>query len=126
MIFSRSRHPFPAESPKSVLAPIRTPNTGDEPPGGTLYGGLHGPRTGPDSPRPDVGVAPPLCMSGRSTLGTQTVHDGTKGLFRSKSRSRLLGGTPSGRRDPRVCFDVGRPPKTPLFDIEPKRCKDLR
>ena len=120
MIFSRSRHLFPAESPKGVLAPILVPNTGDEPPGGTLYGGLHGPRTGLDSPRPGAGVAPPLCMSGRSTLGAQIVHDGRKCLLHRKSRSRLPGGTPLGRRDPRVCLDVGRPPKASLVDVEVK------
>ena len=31
------------------------------------------------------------------------------------------GGTPSGRRDPRVCLRIGRPPRTPLNDVEPKR-----
>jgi hypothetical protein len=31
-----------------------------------------------------------------------------------------------GRRDPRVCLGVGRPPKTPLVDVEPKKGEDLR
>jgi hypothetical protein len=30
-----------------------------------------------------------------------------------------LGGTLSGKRDPRVCLVIGRPPKTPLVDKEP-------
>jgi hypothetical protein len=37
----------------------------------------------------------------------------------------LLGGTPSGRRDPRLYLGIGRPPKTPLIDVEPKRGEDL-
>jgi hypothetical protein len=31
-----------------------------------------------------------------------------------------------GRRDPRPCLGIGRPHKTPLVDVEPKRGKDLR
>jgi hypothetical protein len=44
-------------------------------------------------------------------------------------RQRLIslpGGPPSGRRDPRLCLGIGRPPKTPLIDVEPKRGEDLR
>ena len=37
------------------------------------------------------------------------------------SGSRPPGGTPSGRRDPRVCLGIGRPPNTPLDDVESKR-----
>jgi hypothetical protein len=47
-------------------------------------------------------------------------------LLRNRPRSHLLGGTPSGRRHSRVCLGIGRPPKTPLVDVEPKRGKDLR
>jgi hypothetical protein len=83
--------------------------------------------TGPDGPRPGAGATPPLCTSGRSAPGAQTVRDGAEGLLpRSRPRSRLPGGTPSGRRDRRVCLGVGRPPKTPLVDVEPKRGGDLR
>jgi hypothetical protein len=38
----------------------------------------------------------------------------------------LLRGTPSGRRDPRHCLGLGRPPKTCLVDVELKRGEDLR
>jgi hypothetical protein len=31
---------------------------------------------------------------------------------------------PSGRRDPRVCLGIGRPPKTPLNDVEQERGED--
>jgi hypothetical protein len=31
-----------------------------------------------------------------------------------------------GRRDPRVCLGVGRPPKTPLNDVEPEREVKIR
>jgi hypothetical protein len=57
----------------------------------------------------------------------RTVRDGVDGrLLRSRPRSRLPGRTPSGRRDPIVRLGVGRPPKTSLFDVEPKRGEDLR
>jgi hypothetical protein len=59
--------------------------------------------------------------------GAWTVRDGVeRRLFRSRPRSRLSGGTPSGRRDPRVCLGVGRPSKTPLVDVDPKRNEDSR
>jgi hypothetical protein len=38
--------------------------------------------------------------------------------------SRLLGGTPLGRRDPRVCLGVDRLPKTHPDDVELKICED--
>jgi hypothetical protein len=54
------------------------------------------------------------------------VRDGVKGrIFRSRPRSRLLGGTLSGRRDPRVCLGISRPSKTPLFDVELKKSEVL-
>jgi hypothetical protein len=74
-----------------------------------------------------AGVSPPLRTSRRSTSGARTVHDGAEGLLlRNRPRSRLPGGTTSGRRDTRVCLGVGRPPKTPLVDVELKRGEDLR
>jgi hypothetical protein len=33
----------------------------------------------------------------------------------------LPGGTPSGRRDPRGCLGIGRPPKADLDDVESNR-----
>jgi hypothetical protein len=47
-------------------------------------------------------------------------------LLRSRSRSRLSGGIPSGRRDHRVCLGVGRPSKTSLVDVELNRGQDSR
>jgi hypothetical protein len=82
--------------------------------------------TGPGSSWPSEGAAPPLRASECSAPEAQTVHDGTEGLLRSRPRSRLPGETPSGRRDPRVCIGVSRPPKTPLVDVEPKRGEDSR
>jgi hypothetical protein len=80
-----------------------------------------------DGMRPSTGAAPPLHTSGRPTPGAQTVCDGEEGhLLHSRPRSRLPGRTPPGRRDPRVCLGIGRPPKTPLVDVESKRCEDLR
>jgi hypothetical protein len=53
--------------------------------------------------------------------------DGVEGcLLRSRPRSRIPRGTSSGRRDLRVCLEAGRPPKTPLVNIEPKRCEGSR
>jgi hypothetical protein len=31
-----------------------------------------------------------------------------------------------GRRDRRVCLSINMPPKTPVVDVELKRCEDLR
>jgi hypothetical protein len=74
--------------------------------------------TGADGPRPGAGAIPPLRTSGRSASETRTVRDGAEDLLlRSGSRSRLLEGTPSGRKDRRVCLDVGRPPRTPIVDV---------
>jgi hypothetical protein len=127
LIFSRSRHLSLAESPKSVLAPIRAPNTGTDRLAVLSTEARTVCDTGPDGPRPGVGATPPLCTSGRSAPRARIVRDGAEGLLLcSRPRSRLLGGTPSGRRDPRVCLGVGRPPKTPLIDVKPKRGEDLR
>jgi hypothetical protein len=38
--------------------------------------------------------------------------------------SDILGGTPSGRRDPRLCLGIGRPPKMPPDNVESKRGED--
>jgi hypothetical protein len=34
--------------------------------------------------------------------------------------------TSSGRKDPRVCLAIDRPPKTPLVNVEPNRGEDQR
>jgi hypothetical protein len=44
--------------------------------------------------------------------------------FANNTWISLTGRTPSGRRDPRVCLGIDRPSKTPLNDVEPKRCED--
>jgi hypothetical protein len=73
--------------------------------------------------------------SGSSSAYVRMVRDsGSNGprwrrgssFLRSRHRSRLSGGTPSEMRDFRVCLGVDRAPKTPLVDIEPKRCEGLR
>jgi hypothetical protein len=76
---------------------------------------------GSDGLRPGTGAAPPLRMSKRSASGARMVRDGVEDLLRSRLRSRLQGGTPSERKDPMVCLGVGRPPKTPIVDVDPKR-----
>jgi hypothetical protein len=81
----------------------------------------------PDGLRPGAGATPPLRTSGRFAHVARTVCDGAEGLLlHSRPRSRLPEGTPSGRRDRRVCLGIDRPPKTPLVDVEPKRSEDLR
>jgi hypothetical protein len=75
----------------------------------------------------DARVTPSLRTSGRSASRVWMVRNGAKSrILRSRPRSRLPGGTPSERRDPRVCISVGRPPKMPVVDIEPKRGEDSR
>jgi hypothetical protein len=72
-------------------------------------------------------VDPSLHTSGQSMPGAWMVRNGAKGhLLRSRPRSRLSGGTPSGRRDPSVCLSLDRPSKTPLVDVETKRGEDSR
>jgi hypothetical protein len=74
-----------------------------------------------------IGAAPSLCTSGRSVPVARMVHDGAEDcLLCSRPRSRLPGWTPSERRDTRVCLGIGRPSKTPLVDVEPRRGEDLR
>jgi hypothetical protein len=110
-----------------VLAPIRVPNTRKERLAVLSVEARMVSGTGSDSPRHGVGATPPLRTSGQSASGAQTVRDGTEGLlFHSRPRSRLPGGTLSGRRDRRVCLGVGRSSKTPLVDVESKRGADLR
>jgi hypothetical protein len=109
-----------------VLALIRAPNTRKERLA-VLSAEVRTVRgTGPDGPRPRAG-ATPLRTFGRSVSRARTVRDGANGLLlHSRPRSCLPGGTPSGRRDRRVCLGIGRPPKMPLVDVEPKRGEDLR
>jgi hypothetical protein len=54
------------------------------------------------------------------------VRNGAEGLLCSGPRSRLPGGTPSGRRDCSVFLGVDGPRKTLLVDVEPKSGEDLR
>jgi hypothetical protein len=59
--------------------------------------------------------------------GARTVCDGAEGhLFTADLDLDSREGHPSGRRDPRVCLSVGRPSKTPLVDVEPKRGEHSR
>jgi hypothetical protein len=61
-------------------------------------------------------------FSEQSTPKTWTVYDGVEYcLLHNRSKSRLPGGTLSGRRDHRVCLGTDRPPKTSLVEVETKR-----
>jgi hypothetical protein len=44
--------------------------------------------------------------------------------FANSTWISLSRGTPSKRRDPSVCLGIGRPPKAPLYDVEPERGED--
>jgi hypothetical protein len=91
------------------------------PRGGALCGGA-------DSPRPRAGRS---ATCGRSGVFSAERPDGPRlvaGQSACAQRRRrsptapgsdLPGGTPSGRRDPRFCLGIGRPPKTPRDDVEP-------
>jgi hypothetical protein len=103
-----------------LLAPIRAPNTRMNYLVVLFMEARKVCGTGSNAPQPGR-------RSGSFSAYIRTVRDGAEGhLLRSKPRSRLPGGTPSGRRDPRVCLGVDRPPKAPLVDVEPKRCEDSR
>jgi hypothetical protein len=71
--------------------------------------------TGPDGPRPGAGARVPCLTTGRSARaqGRRKIAGG--------AWISLLGGTPSGRRDPRSCPGSGRPTWTPLIDVESRR-----
>jgi hypothetical protein len=79
-------------------------------------------------------VTPSLRKSGKSAPrlrwsvpGARTVCDGAEGhLFAAYLDLASREGHPLGRRDPRVCLSVGRPSKTPLVDVEPKRREHSR
>jgi hypothetical protein len=122
----RSTCGVPSGVPKSVLAPIRVPITAMRTDGGALCRGADGPR--PEARGRDLAQGRGSCLTSR------TVH----AWWPNSSRVRRGGGVrrqrldlaprraPSGRRDLRLCLGIGRPPKTPLIDIEPMRGEDLR
>jgi hypothetical protein len=110
--------------PHSYAAPTVVADLGAKdqngPPGGALYRGA-------DGSQPWAGRSATWRRSSSSFAYVRTVREGVEGLLlHSRPRSRLPRGTLSGRRDPRVCLGVDRPPKTPLVDVEPKRGEDLR
>jgi hypothetical protein len=77
----------------------------------------------------DIGlnVTRPGRRSGSCPVYVWTVRVGAEVLLLySRPRSRIPGGTPSGRRDTMVCLGVCMPSKTPLVDVEPKRCEGSR
>jgi hypothetical protein len=58
--------------------------------------------------------------------GPRLVAERSTRTQRRRSHPRRLapGRDPVGSRDPRVCLGIGRPPKTPLNDVEPERSED--
>jgi hypothetical protein len=80
---------------------------------------------GSDGQRPGTEARVPACRAGQSVRGGQTVRVCAGAVeFADDVWISLPRGTPTGRRDPRVCLGISRPPKTPLNDIEPKRGED--
>jgi hypothetical protein len=73
---------------------------------------------GPDRPRPGAGLG--LCLTSRTVRACAGAKEFVNGTWIS-----LLGGTPSRRREPRLCLGIGRPSKAPLIDVEPERDEDL-
>jgi hypothetical protein len=56
-----------------------------------------------------------LCAEARVSTDEQAVCLFAEAMeFANNPWISLPGGTLSGRRDPRICLGVGRPPKTPL------------
>jgi hypothetical protein len=53
-----------------------------------------------------------------------TCTEATK--FANNTWILLPGRTPSGRRDPRICLGIARPPETPLYDVESERGEGYR
>jgi hypothetical protein len=88
-----------------MLTPIWTPNTGTNKL--AMLSAARGRSTEQGQTVHDLGTgaAPPLRTSGRSAFGARTVRDGVKKHLRSsRPISHLLGGIPSGRRDPGVSW----------------------
>jgi hypothetical protein len=105
---------------KSVLVPIRTPITTMKTGGGALRGGADGSRSGV---RRSATWRRGLLFLPDEPDGPRVRRDGG---VRRQRLNLAPGGTSSGRRDPRLCLGIGRTPKTPLIDVEPKKDEDLR
>jgi hypothetical protein len=95
-------------------APITAIRTGS----GTLCGGT-------DDPRPRARRSTTwrrgqgFCLTSRTVRACAGATE-----FADVAWISLLGGTPSRRRDPKVCLGINRSPKTPLNDIESERGED--
>jgi hypothetical protein len=77
----------------------------NEPSSGGLCGGADGPWPGRSSKSSSVYVRMVRAWA-------LTARDGAeRRLLRSRPRSRLPEGTPSQRRDPKVCLGIDRPPR---------------
>jgi hypothetical protein len=60
-----------------------------------------------------------LCLTSRTFRAYAEAAE-----FAEQDLDLAPGRHPSGRRDPRVCLGIERPPKTSLNDVEPERGKD--
>jgi hypothetical protein len=109
----------PAESPKSVLAPIWAPITVMSTDGGALCGGADGLRA--RGARYDRDLTQRLGFLPDEPDGPG-VRRGSG--VRPQHLDLAPGGTPSGRRDPKVCLGIGIPSKTALNDVELERGED--
>jgi hypothetical protein len=105
----------PVESLKSVLASIWTPITSRCIGSGALRSSVDGlqPRAGQSATCGRGGF-----FSALKPDGPHLVAGWSTKAARSPTTPRSdPGGTPSGRRDPRVCLRIARPPKTPPDDV---------
>jgi hypothetical protein len=103
----------PAESLKSTLAPIRVSITAMSTGGGALYGSVNGPWLGGQTVRDlaqRLGFLPDEPYGPRLGVGWSARAQGRRSSPNSTWIS-LPGGTPSGRKDPRVVLGLASYPR---------------
>jgi hypothetical protein len=101
-----------------MLAPISAPITAMCTSDDALCGSV-------DGPRPGTETRVSAQQVGRSAPSGRTVRMCSEATeFNNSTWISLPGGTPSERRDPKFCLEIGRPPKTALNDVEPERDED--
>jgi hypothetical protein len=122
----RSARKVPSGVTKKCVGADPGDNHCDKTGGSALCGGA-------DGPRPRTGWSTTWRRGKSSCLTSRTVRawwlDGPcvrkSGRVRWQHLNLALGRDPSGKRDPRLCLKIGRPPNTPLIEVEHERGEDL-